>query len=494
MSNLTITLTNTLALAVAERERRRRQKIRTPDPYATDPYAFITECILIDNTQPDTDQALEAIPFALWDAQRDLLSDLQTNRLILILKARQLGISWLVCAYALWMCLYRPSRLVLFFSIGQDEANEMMRRVNVMYWRLTAERRANLPDLRKDNTEEMRWANGSAIQSLPSRKTSGSSYTASLVVLDELAKNPNAETIYTAVKPTIDGGGSMIVLSSANGAGNLFHELVTKARDNLGRFVFRFLPWYARPGRDAAWYQAVASDAIDDGHMKQEYPATPDEAFEATEVDTFLSSIVLWDACRDDLPPLIAHEPCVLVADAGESDDTFGVVLISQHPSDPKRIAIRHARAYVPNGQTLDHALIEADIRDLIKRYAVQELAYDPMLMGQMVLRIERDGIVKCVPFNQGTMRLEADKGLLDLTQTRVLAHDGNTQLRSHIENANRKVTADGKRLRIVKREHALKIDLAVATAMGCHRWYAESRVVSLPKPPAKVANRWKDY
>jgi phage FluMu gp28-like protein len=52
----------------------------------------------------------------------------------------------------------------------------------------------------------------------------------SLVILDEFAKNPNAAQLYTAVKPTIDGGGKMIILSTANGAGNLFHEMVEKAQ------------------------------------------------------------------------------------------------------------------------------------------------------------------------------------------------------------------------------------------------------------------------
>lgn len=430
------------------------------------------DCVVIDNAQPDADGVAE-LPFHLWDAQRALLADIESERLLFILKARQLGISWLICAYCLWLCLYHGGRVVLMLSIGQDEADEMLRRVNVMYWRLPETLRAKLPALTKENTEEMAWSNGSVIRSLPARKTAGSGYTASVVVLDEFAKNAWAREIYTAIKPTIDGGGKLIILSTANGKANLFYELCERAMAGAGRFIFRFIPWHARPGRDAAWYQAVAADAIDDGHMKQEYPATPEEAFEATEVDVFLPSMTLWDACRDDdLPPLGPHEPCILAADAGESDDAFGTALISRHPTRPGVVAVRYARAYVPNGQTLDHSVIEADLRDLIKRYAVTELAYDPMLMGQMIRRIEQSGIVRCVPFGQGAPRLEADKGLLDLAISRRLAwaKDVSSDLRSHVENSNRKVSADGKRLRIVKRKHALKIDLCVAVAMGCHR------------------------
>ena len=39
-------------------------------------------------------------PFHLWDAQQEALLSLQSNRLNVILKARQLGFTWLVLHYA----------------------------------------------------------------------------------------------------------------------------------------------------------------------------------------------------------------------------------------------------------------------------------------------------------------------------------------------------------------------------------------------------------
>jgi hypothetical protein len=453
--------------------------------YADDVAGFIHECVIIDDAQ---DQAGEAgtMPFHLWPAQVELLEAVATEPRLLILKARQLGITWLVCAYALWLCLHRPQRLVLTFSIGQNEANEMMRRMHAMYWRLTPELRASLPRVEKDNTEEMVWANGSRIESLPSRKSAGSGYTASLIILDEFAKNENAAALYTAVKPTIDGGGKMIILSTANGAGNLFHDMVEKARKGLSRFAFRFLPWQARPGRDALWYAQVEADAIDSSLMKQEYPATPDEAFEASEVDAFLSSIALWDACKEDLPPLDAHTPCVLALDAAESNDTFGTVIVSKHPTDPTRLAARYARGYVPlPGVPLDFDAIEQDIRGLVARYAIQQLAYDPMLLGQMIRRLTtgRNAIpTPCEPFPQGAARLESDKGLFDLITQRKIAHNGDEDLRAHIKNANRKVDAESRKLRIIKRAYPLKIDLCVALSMACAR-----AGLILLRPPARL-------
>jgi len=480
------------------RQRAQPARAGVLDAYRDDPAGFICDLVIIDDAQPGADALdLATMPFLLWPAQRELLGSVVSERLLLILKARQLGISWLLLAYALHLCLFRVGRLALTFSIGQAEANEMLRRVHVMYWRLPEEVRKNLPQPIKDNTEEIAWDNGSRILSLPARKTAGSGYTASLVILDEFAKNQWAREIYTAVKPTIDGGGQMIILSSAHGAGNLFHEMVEKAVTGAGRFVFRFLSWDKRPGRDQAWYAAVAADAVDESHMKQEYPATSDEAFEATEVGAFLSSITLWDACKVDLLPLDAHTPCVLAMDAGESNDCFAVGLISRDPMNAERLAIRYARAYAPElGKVLDFDLIEADIRALIAAYAVQQGAYDPMLLGQMVRRLttgKKPVPVPFEPFPQGVARLEADKALYDRITQRLIAHNGDDDLREHIKNANKKVDVEGRKLRIIKRVYALKIDLAVMLSMGCARASAVLPVGVRIHKPAPVANRWKE-
>lgn len=477
-----------------ERERRRRAQPGAGvgdllAQYRDDPGRFINDLIIIDDAQPGEDTAdLATMPFHLWDAQKELLGAVVSERLLLILKARQLGISWLLLAYALWLCLFRAGRLALVFSIGQAEANEMLRRVHVMYWRLPPEVRSALPSVLKDNTEEMAWDNGSRVLSLPARKTAGSGYTASLVILDEFAKNQWAREIYTAVKPTIDGGGKMVILSSAHGAGNLFHEMVEKAQQALGRFAFRFLPWWSRPGRDQSWYAAVAADAVDESHMKQEYPATPDEAFEATEVDAFLPSMALWDACLDpNIPPLSPHEPCILAVDGSESNDTFPLIIVSRHPLDPVRFAVRYVNVFVPiPGVVLDDSKVEAEVRRLVAAYAIQEVAYDRAFIGQLMRRLTTQApggpapiAVPCEPFNQNQSRLVSDKELFDLITGRRLAHNGDPVLRAHIANANKKVDADG-HIRIVKRTYALKVDGVVCLSMGCAR---AGELLEMPAP-----------
>lgn len=184
----------------------------------------------------------------------------------------------------------------------------------------------------------------------------------------------------------------------------------------------------------------------------------------------FLLSMGLWDACQIEMPPLGAHERVVLALDAGESSDTFATVLVSEHPTVKGGCAARYARAYVPDGEVLNFDAIERDVLDLITRHAVVAVVYDPFLLGQFMRRLQTRGVPlpPLVPFAQGAPRLEADKGLLDLIEQRRLGHNGDAELRQHIDNANRKVDTLSRKLRIVKRRQSLKIDLAVALSMGC--------------------------
>lgn len=413
------------------------------------------------------------MPFALWPAQIELLNEMTREQLLLILKARQLGISWLVCAYALWLCLFHSGRLVLKFSIGQDESNEMLRRVSVMYWRLTPELRAALPKLVKENKSSIAWANESRIESLPTTQNAGSGYTASLVILDEFSKNAWAEKLYTAVKPTIDGGGAMIILSSAYGIDNLFHDLCEKAQRGEGRFTFRFLPWWSRPDRDAAWYAQTERDAISSALMGQEYPATPDEAFAATGAERFLPSIVWWDSCRDpDLPPLTPYEPLVLALDAGEVSDTFAAVAVGRHPMRYDDACVRYSRVWVPDGGALNFQAIEDELRAWMATVNVVQLCFDRYQLRQMTQRL--NDIVWTDEFSQAGDRLVADKHLYDLINTRHIAHDGtHHELRDHLDNADRKVESQD-RLRIMKRSASKKIDSTVALSMAAYRMLTE--------------------
>ena len=237
------------------------------------------------------------LPFGLWPAQRDVLIDLEQQRLTVILKARQLGLSWLIVGWALWLMLFQPAATVLFFSKRDQEAVHLLAfRLRGMLDRLPDWLR---PALIADNDHNIELANGSVGLAFPT--TGGRSYTASLVVVDEADFADNLDTLLAAVKPTIDAGGRLILLSTADKSKpqSAFKRIYGAGKRGENGYRAVFLPWSARPGRSAAWYEEqkrdvlVRTGATDD--LCQEYPATDFEALAPRSLDRrFAAEWLVW--------------------------------------------------------------------------------------------------------------------------------------------------------------------------------------------------------
>jgi hypothetical protein len=154
---------------------------------------------------------------------------LQANRLLVVLKARQLGLTWLVLAFALWLMLFYPIATVLLFSRRDDEAADLLAvRLRGLYDRLPAF--LQVRGFATDNDHELALASGSRALAFPT--TAGDSYTATLAIVDEADLCPDLDRLMRAVKPTIDGGGRMVLLSRPDKAKpqSPFKRIYTAAR------------------------------------------------------------------------------------------------------------------------------------------------------------------------------------------------------------------------------------------------------------------------
>ena len=141
------------------------------------------------------------------------MAQLAGHRLAVVLKARQLGMSWLTVGFGLWQMLFRPAATVLLFSQRDDEAVQLLNfRLRGMYDRLPPLFRARA--VVRDNAHEFRLSNGSAALAFPT--TGGRSYTATLAIVDEADHTDDLDRLLNAVKPTIDAGGRLVLLSTAD--------------------------------------------------------------------------------------------------------------------------------------------------------------------------------------------------------------------------------------------------------------------------------------
>jgi hypothetical protein len=223
-------------------------------------------------------------PFRLWPAQAEALQSIVDNRLNIILKARQLGVTWLVLAVASHSLLFKPGFLTIALSRTEDEAKELVRRLEVIF--------KHMPEFIKEDSKDLAGWDGpryrktslileiirpggisSTFKAFPSGSGAGRSFTADLLILDEWAFQESAEAIWLSTYPTINRptGGKVIGLSTID-RGTLFERLYTE-ENNFNKL---FLPWWADPRRDQAWYDQTKIDIGD--LIIQEYPATVEEA------------------------------------------------------------------------------------------------------------------------------------------------------------------------------------------------------------------------
>jgi hypothetical protein len=221
-----------------------------------DPAHFIrTYCQIYDPVSTDW------LPFELWPAQEEALRTVHIHRLTVILKARQLGATWFCLGYALWAMLFKPAQTVLLFSRRDTEAVYLLSqdRLRGMYSRLPQWLTSG-HGVVADSAHEWGLSNGSTARAFPSN--SGDSYAATLAIVDEADLVPNLGDLMRSVKPTIDAGGKLVLLSRPDKSKPVspFKRIYTEARQGRNGWQPVFMPWSAHPGRTEAWYAAQKAD------------------------------------------------------------------------------------------------------------------------------------------------------------------------------------------------------------------------------------------
>lgn len=248
------------------------------------------------------------MPFELWPAQRWTLVQIHRNPLVVILKARQLGFTWMLLAYSLWLMLFRsPAGVAIFSRIETDAQDLLVNRMKEMYERLPDFMKAKAVTI--DNKTEWRLSIDSYAMAFAT--TGGRSYTFSYVLVDEADFQPDLDALMMAIEPTITAGGRMALLSTSNKRRpeSRFKQIYRAAKAGLNDWSAVFLPWHARPTRTAAWYEQRKQNALsttgslDDVH--QEFPATDTEALAARTLDKRIP--MPWiEQCFDERLPLAA--------------------------------------------------------------------------------------------------------------------------------------------------------------------------------------------
>ena len=267
------------------------------------------------------------ILFELSDAQRSTAKAWLDERYTIILKARQLGFSTLAGAFCVWATYFYDSRKIVMLSRTERDAIKLLEKSKYGFNSLPEWMRLSGPIWDSKQTK-LSFSNESSIESLPSGNEPARGESLWLVILDEWAFLPNPEGAWAAVEATVDLGGRVIGLSTANGEGNIFYKFWSQCRNygtGTGQWYGIFHSWRQDGAgvRDDAWYEQKKRELFD-WQLAQEYPENPEEAFVRSGRPVF------------ELESLRTLEPAV-PADVGEllSDGTQGPYRLSNDPHGP---------------------------------------------------------------------------------------------------------------------------------------------------------------
>lgn len=337
------------------------------DRCADDHNYFINQyCYIYDSLTRDW------INFDLWPMQAQMIDIVHNNQRVLALKARQVGFTWICLSYPLWNMLYHPEYHLLLFSLRSTEANALIERLRGMLTRLPWWMQPQ--SLLTDHISRIEMSSSSDVRAF--KPDAGDSYTASFALIDEADLIRYLERLIARVMPTVEAGGKLVMIgrSDENRTNTEFKRLYKDARQGLNDYVTAFIPWFAHPLRDQAWYEAQKRSYAKDTLFKN-YPATEDEALSRSEKGKIYPAFAL--ANMDERAEYDPTQPLYWFVDDGYSNPRVVLFFQDLHiPELGERMCV--IDEYYQNERTSEQALMELK-QGRYARYKKPEIVYhDP--------------------------------------------------------------------------------------------------------------------
>lgn len=191
------------------------------------------------------------IPFETYPFQDDCVRSFEKHRFNIILKSRQLGLSTVTAAYAVWYAIFKKDKNILVIATKLPTAMNFIKKVKTILdglpkWLVLTKY--------EPTKQSIPFANGSCITAIPTSPDAGRSEALSLLIVDEAAFIRDFEDIWTGLYPTISTGGSAIIISTPNGVGGTYYKLWTDATSQQNDFNTINLPWWVHPEHDQSWF------------------------------------------------------------------------------------------------------------------------------------------------------------------------------------------------------------------------------------------------
>ena len=279
------------------------------------------------------------IPFNLYPYQEKMFDSFTDNRFNIVLACRQSGKSIAVVAYLLWYAIFKGEQVVGVLANKNAIAREMLARITLMLENLPFFLQPGCTILNKGS---IGFSNNSRIIAAATSSSSIRGMSLNLVYLDEFAFVDNATEFYTSTYPVISSGktSKIIITSTANGIGNMFHKLYEGAIQGTNEFKSIRVDWWDVPERDEKWKQMTVENTSQlqfDQEFGNSFHGTGNTlitadillALRAMEPEEYQSNVKIWDQPKEGH----TYQMFVDVSRGrGQDYSTFTVIDVSENP------------------------------------------------------------------------------------------------------------------------------------------------------------------
>jgi len=188
------------------------------------------------------------IPFRFNWPQADYYA--HRTSLDVILKPRQLGFTTLACGLFFADALLRPHTTSVMVAHDLESTQRIFRIVQLFWERLPEAERRRAGEPKLSNRREFLWPklNSHFYVGTAGSLAFGRGMTINNLHASELAFWPRPEEALVALTEAVPKvGGRIIIESTANGAGNFFHDFWIAAKQRRNGFTAQFYVWFEDP-------------------------------------------------------------------------------------------------------------------------------------------------------------------------------------------------------------------------------------------------------
>jgi hypothetical protein len=274
-------------------------------------------------------------PFIFNAAQKKLHETIEAQRAkmgrvrVVILKARQLGISTYIAARLFHRTIYNPGLRTIIIGHEKRASSNLFQIVKRYYDNMDETIR---PSIGISNAEELIFdkIDSGDIVTVATNEGTGRSATAQMLHASEVAFWTDLPSQMASLMQTVpDVDGTEIILETTANGFNDFQALWRKAEAGESEFMPVFLPWSIDPGyrreidsdfemdsderalshlykldaEQIAWRRAKISQLGSAERFPQEYPLVASEAFISSNFDSFISPDLVIKARREKVDP-----------------------------------------------------------------------------------------------------------------------------------------------------------------------------------------------